>query len=68
MPSAATEKIAARFAELSGLKGRPHEREDIMIVVLLIVGLIGSVLWIIGWIRAVRREPINQRLRDWGRR
>jgi hypothetical protein len=39
-----------------------------MIVVLLIVGLIGSVLWIIGWIRAVRREPINQRLRDWGRR
>ena len=39
-----------------------------MIVVLLIVSLIGSVLWIIGWIRAVRREPINQRLRDWGRR
>ncbi len=39
-----------------------------MIVVLLIVGLIVVVLWIIGWIRAVRREPIEQRLRDWCRR
>lgn len=42
-------------------------KEDRMIV-LLIGGLIVGVLWLIGWIRAVRNEPINQRLREYGMR
>ena len=67
MPSAATEKTAARFAESSGLKGRSHEREGIM-VELLIVGLIVGVLGVKGWKRAMHRRLINQRLRDWCRR
>ena len=37
-------------------------------IVLPVVGLIVGVLWVIGWIRAVRREPINQRLREYGTR
>lgn len=42
-------------------------KEDRMIG-LLIGGLIVGVLWLIGWIRAVRNEPINQRLREYGTR
>jgi hypothetical protein len=67
VPSAATEKTAARFAEAGSLKGTPHEREDIM-VELLIVGLIVGVLGVKGWKRAMHRRLINQRLRDWCRR
>ncbi len=67
-PFAATEKNAARFAESRGLKGRPHGREDIMIVGLLIVGLIVGALGVKGWKRAMHRRLINQRLRDWCRR
>ncbi len=37
-------------------------------IVLLAVGLIVGALWLIGWIRAVRNEPINQRLREYGTR
>ncbi len=37
-------------------------------IVLPAVGLIVGVLWVIGWIRAVRNEPIKQRLREYGTR
>ena len=37
-------------------------------IVLPVVGLIVGALWLIGWIRAVRNEPINQRLREYGTR
>ncbi len=65
--SAATEKLAARFAETRSPSGQPHEREDIM-VELLIVGLIVVVLVVKAWKRAMYRRLINQRLRDWCQR
>ena len=66
-PSAATEKTAARIAEAGRPNGRPHEREGIM-VELLIVGLIVGVLAVKGWKRAMHRRLIKQRLRDWCQR
>ncbi len=36
---------------------------------LLVVGIGGVVVaWVIGWVRAVKRQPINDRLRTYCRR
>ena len=37
-------------------------------IVLPVVGLIVGALWLIGFVRAVRNEPINRRLREYGTR
>ena len=36
--------------------------------ILLAVGIGGAVVWVIGWVRAVRRQPINDRLNAYCRR
>ncbi len=36
-------------------------------LLLFAVGLV-VVLWLIGLVRAIRREPVQQRLRNWCRR
>ncbi len=37
-------------------------------IVLLVVGLLAGASWIVGFVRAVRNEPINRRLREYGTR
>jgi len=36
--------------------------------ILLVVGIGVVVVWVIGWVRAVRRQPINDRLNAYCRR
>ena len=36
--------------------------------IILAIGLLAAIAWIIGWVQAVKRERINQRLRDYGTR
>jgi hypothetical protein len=36
--------------------------------IVLAAGLVAVIAWIIGWVQAVKRDRINQRLRDYGTR
>jgi len=36
--------------------------------IILAVALVAAIAWIVGWVQAVKRERINQRLRDYGTR
>ena len=38
-----------------------------MEIILSIAG-VAAIAWIVGWVHAVKRERINQRLRDYGTR
>ena len=43
--------------------------EEKVMEILLVVGIAGVVVaWVIGWVRAVKRQPINDRLHTYCRR
>ncbi len=42
--------------------------EEEVMEILLAVGTGVVVVWVIGWVRAVKRQPINDRLRTYCRR
>ena len=45
-----------------------HLREDWIMEIIFTVALGAAIAWIVGWVQAVKRERINQRLRDYGTR
>jgi hypothetical protein len=42
--------------------------EETAMEILLAVGIGVVVVWVIGWVRAVKRQPINDRLHTYCRR